>query len=92
MKCHNCLCLPRLPTSAGSCAKSHSFVASCALRGAEHFILDECDKMLEQLDMRRDVQEIFKNTPHEKQVSVRAAHMQAKAFIGVSDAYFAHIA
>ena len=35
----------------------------------EHFILDECDQMLQALDMRRDVQEIFKNTPHEKQVS-----------------------
>merc|ERR1712100_475454 len=33
-------------------------------KGIKHFILDECDKMLEQLDMRRDVQEIFKNTPH----------------------------
>ena len=36
-------------------------------KGIKHFILDECDKMLEQLDMRRDVQEIFKATPHEKQ-------------------------
>merc|ERR1711976_269325 len=34
----------------------------------KHFVLDECDKMLEQLDMRRDVQEIFRNTPHEKKV------------------------
>ena len=39
-------------------------------KGIKHFILDECDKMLEQLDMRRDVQEIFKATPHEKQVRV----------------------
>ena len=29
----------------------------------EFFILDECDKMLEQLDMRADVQNIFKKTP-----------------------------
>jgi hypothetical protein len=28
--------------------------------------------MLQALDMRRDVQEIFKNTPHEKQVSLDA--------------------
>jgi len=28
------------------------------------FILDECDKMLEALDMRQDVQAIFKMTPH----------------------------
>jgi len=34
----------------------------------KHFVLDECDKMLEALDMRRDVQSIFKMTPHQKQV------------------------
>uniref|UniRef100_T1JNS7 RNA helicase n=1 Tax=Strigamia maritima TaxID=126957 RepID=T1JNS7_STRMM len=39
----------------------------------KHFILDECDKMLEQLDMRRDVQEIFRSTPHEKQVMMFSA-------------------
>ncbi|UYV82862.1 DDX39A [Cordylochernes scorpioides] len=43
------------------------------LRAIKHFILDECDKMLEALDMRRDVQEIFKNTPHEKQVMMFSA-------------------
>ena len=26
------------------------------LKNLKHFVLDECDKMLEQLDMRRDVQ------------------------------------
>ncbi|KAF8320075.1 P-loop containing nucleoside triphosphate hydrolase protein [Clavulina sp. PMI_390] len=39
----------------------------------KHFVLDECDKMLEQLDMRRDVQEIFKITPHHKQVMMFSA-------------------
>ncbi|XP_037957518.1 ATP-dependent RNA helicase WM6-like [Teleopsis dalmanni] len=39
----------------------------------KHFILDECDKMLEQLDMRRDVQEIFRSTPHLKQVMMFSA-------------------
>ncbi|CAF0761167.1 unnamed protein product [Adineta steineri] len=34
----------------------------------KHFILDSCDYLLESFDMRRDVQEIFKMTPHEKQV------------------------
>jgi ATP-dependent RNA helicase UAP56/SUB2 len=34
----------------------------------KHFVIDECDRVLEGLDMRRDVQEIFKKTPHEKQV------------------------
>merc|ERR1711910_12714 len=32
------------------------------LKNLKHFVLDECDKMLEQLDMRRDVQEIFSAT------------------------------
>merc|ERR1712113_1191750 len=42
-------------------------------KNIKHFILDECDKMLEQLDMRKDVQEIFKGTPHEKQVMMFSA-------------------
>lgn len=37
------------------------------------FVLDECDKILEALDMRRDVQQIFKETPHEKQVMMFTA-------------------
>ncbi|GKD51498.1 DEAD-box ATP-dependent RNA helicase 56 isoform X1, partial [Tanacetum coccineum] len=44
-----------------------------ALKSVRHFILDECDKMLESLDMRRDVQEIFKMTPHDKQVMMFSA-------------------
>merc|ERR1719154_816617 len=43
------------------------------LKHLKHFILDECDKMLESLDMRRDVQEIFRSTPHEKQVMMFSA-------------------
>jgi len=43
------------------------------LKHLKHFVLDECDKMLEQLDMRRDVQEIFRATPHEKQVMMFSA-------------------
>merc|ERR1719415_179009 len=43
------------------------------LKHLKHFILDECDKMLETLDMRRDVQEIFRATPHEKQVMMFSA-------------------
>ena len=64
------------------------------LKTLKHFVLDECDKMLEALgkfelnrfrniyshvvtcfhaDMRRDVQEIFRNTPHEKQVMMFSA-------------------
>jgi len=44
-----------------------------SLKNVKHFVLDECDKMLEQLDMRRDVQDIFRNTPHEKQVMMFSA-------------------
>jgi len=39
----------------------------------KHFILDECDKMLESLDMRKDVQNIFRMTPHNKQVMMFSA-------------------
>ncbi|KAK6979278.1 Spliceosome RNA helicase ddx39b [Biomphalaria glabrata] len=44
-----------------------------SLKNIKHFILDECDKMLAELDMRRDVQEIFRMTPHEKQVMMFSA-------------------
>lgn len=37
----------------------------------KRFVMDECDSLLESLDMRKDVQAIFKHTPHEKQVSQR---------------------
>jgi superfamily II DNA/RNA helicase len=43
------------------------------LKNIKHFVLDECDKMLEALDMRRDVQDIFRMTPHEKQVMMFSA-------------------
>ena len=44
-----------------------------SLKNLKHFILDECDNMLEKLDMRRDVQEIFKQTAHQKQVMMFSA-------------------
>jgi len=43
------------------------------LKHVKYFILDECDKMLESLDMRRDIQKIFKLTPHDKQVMMFSA-------------------
>jgi len=64
------------------------------LKNLKYFILDECDKMLEQLgnnilicmfgvetnshlsailDMRRDIQDIFRASPHEKQVMMFSA-------------------
>ena len=43
------------------------------LSKVKHFVLDECDQMLEQLDMRKDVQQIFQKTPHDKQVMMFSA-------------------
>ncbi|KAL7068874.1 putative ATP-dependent RNA helicae DDX39 [Cryptosporidium serpentis] len=43
--------------------------------GVAHFVLDECDKCLESLDMRKDVQEIFMSTPRKKQVMMFSATM-----------------
>jgi len=39
----------------------------------KRFVMDECDQMLEHLDMRRDIQNIFKLTPHNKQVMMFSA-------------------
>lgn len=43
------------------------------LGNLKHFVLDECDKLLDGLDMRRDIQEIFSHTPHDKQVMMFSA-------------------
>lgn len=43
------------------------------LSHVKHFVLDECDRMLAEISMRRDVQTIFKATPHEKQVMMFSA-------------------
>merc|ERR1712168_1166931 len=50
-----------------------------SLKNVKHFVLDECDKMLEQLDMRRDVQDIFRSTPHEKQVMMFSATLSKES-------------
>jgi len=41
------------------------------------FVLDECDKCLEKMDMRRDIQQIFVETPTKKQVMMFSATMDA---------------
>merc|ERR1711937_719278 len=41
------------------------------------FVLDECDKCLDKLDMRKDVQQIFIETPKKKQVLMFSATMTA---------------
>merc|ERR1719190_68411 len=43
------------------------------------FVLDECDKCLDKLDMRKDVQQIFLETPKKKQVMMFSATMTAGA-------------
>jgi len=43
------------------------------LKHVQRFILDECDEMLCELQMRRQVQDIFKETPVEKQVMLFSA-------------------
>jgi ATP-dependent RNA helicase UAP56/SUB2 len=43
------------------------------LNNLKRFILDECDQMLESIAMRKDVQAIFRATPHEKQVMMFSA-------------------
>lgn len=42
------------------------------------FILDECDKVLDNVSMRSDVQQIFKKTPHDKQVMMFTATLSAE--------------
>merc|ERR1712113_986769 len=43
------------------------------------FVLDECDKCLEKLDMRKDVQQIFIETPKKKQVMMFSATMSSES-------------
>merc|ERR1712188_132178 len=39
------------------------------------FVIDECDKCLDKLDMRKDIQQIFIETPKKKQVMMFSATM-----------------
>jgi ATP-dependent RNA helicase UAP56/SUB2 len=43
------------------------------LKGIKYFVLDECDRLLDSLDMRRDIQKVFRMTPHDKQVMMFSA-------------------
>jgi len=45
------------------------------LEKCTQFVLDECDKCLDKLDMRKDVQQIFIETPKKKQVMMFSATM-----------------
>merc|ERR1712205_244163 len=42
------------------------------------FVLDECDKCLDKLDMRKDIQQIFMETPKKKQVMMFSATMSSE--------------
>jgi len=44
-----------------------------SLDNLKMFVLDECDKLLEQVGMRADIQNIFKHTPVQKQVMMFTA-------------------
>jgi len=41
----------------------------------KHFVLDECDRMLAEVDMRKDVQQVFFACPVDKQVMMYSATM-----------------
>ena len=43
------------------------------LENLKMFVLDECDRLLDQVSMRSDIQKIFKETPHNKQVMMFTA-------------------
>ena len=43
------------------------------LSKVKYFVIDECDKMLEELDMREDIQYVFCCSPKEKQVMLLSA-------------------
>jgi len=45
------------------------------MEGLTHFILDECDRCIDNLDLRRDIQQIFIRTPKKKQVMMFSATM-----------------
>merc|ERR1711988_599201 len=45
------------------------------LDNLSQFVLDECDKCLDKLDMRKDIQQIFVDTPKKKQVLMFSATM-----------------
>jgi ATP-dependent RNA helicase UAP56/SUB2 len=45
------------------------------LSKVKHFILDECDHMLKEVSMRKDVQTVFRSTPVDKQVMLYSATM-----------------
>jgi ATP-dependent RNA helicase UAP56/SUB2 len=64
---------PHIVVATPGRIKSLVAKGTCKLDKLKHFVLDECDRLLEELDMRRDLQEIFKATPYQKQVMMFSA-------------------
>lgn len=58
---------------------SHQLAAEGDLKlgSVRHFVIDECDKVLDNVEMRADVQDVFKRTPHDKQVLMFSATLDA---------------
>ncbi|EPY52787.1 ATP-dependent RNA helicase Uap56 [Schizosaccharomyces cryophilus OY26] len=48
------------------------------VNNVKHFVLDECDKLLDSVDMRRDIQEVFRATPPQKQVMMFSATLSSE--------------
>lgn len=48
------------------------------LNHVKTFVIDECDRVLESINMRRDVQDIFRETPHTKQVMMFSATLSSE--------------
>lgn len=50
-----------------------------SLKHIKFFVLDECDKLLDTSDMRQQMQEAFRKTPHDKQVMMFSATFSPEA-------------
>ncbi|KAF9763356.1 Spliceosome RNA helicase Ddx39b [Nosema granulosis] len=50
------------------------------LKHVQFFVMDECDKLVERLEMRRGVQEVFVNTPRKKQTMMFTATLNKYTF------------
>jgi len=58
--------------------KTESGSFALNLSKVKNFVLDECDRLLQEVDVRAQVQKIFKSTPHEKQVMMFSATLSAE--------------
>lgn len=54
---------------------------SCKVGDVSHFIVDECDRCIDEVGLRRDIQQIFLKTPRKKQVMMFSATISAETRI-----------